>query len=112
MFCDLSNANRQGIVLTPCLTRMCSGQQCFERYPPVQAAVLLSWRLLRCNPLHLNGCGFGVDEPAWPPVAYWTGSGRIRTFVDDERSRRRAAGLDDDDRIGDDPLGLWDDKQS
>ena len=100
-----------GIVLTFC--RMVrSGQLCFERYPPVQAAVLLSWRLLRCNPLHLNGYGFGVDEPAWPPVAYWAGSGRIRTFVDDERSRRRAAGLDDDDRIGDDPLGLWDDKQN
>ena len=88
-------------------TRWRSGQQCFERYPPAQATLLTSWRLLRCSPLHLKGYGFGVDEPRWPPVSYWAGSGQLRTFVDDERSRARAAGIDPDARVGDDPLGLW-----
>ena len=84
-----------------------SGQQCFEQYPPAQAALLTSWRLLRCNPLHFKGYGFGVDEPQWPPVAYWAGSGRVRTSIDDELSRQRAAGQTESQRIGADPLGIY-----
>ena len=84
-----------------------SGQQCFEQYPPLQAAILTSWRLLRCSPLHLPGYGFGVDEPQWPPVKYWAGSGRVRTFIDDEISRQKATtGSDDNTDLGDDPLGI------
>ena len=68
------------------------GQQCFERFTVPQAVVLLIWRLLRCNPLHFPGTGFGIDEPVWPPCAYWAGNGQLRTFVDDEMSRKRALG--------------------
>lgn len=82
----------------------------FDRYSPAQATVLTAWRLIRCNPLHLDGYGRGVDEPTWPPPAYWAGDGRIRTFIDDEISRRRANG-EDVDPIAPfggqaDPLGL------
>lgn len=66
--------------------------QSFERFSPPQAAVLTAWRLVRCNPLHVSGYGSGVDEPCWPPPAYWGGSGTVRTPLDDERSRQRAAG--------------------
>mmetsp|Transcript_35575 Transcript_35575/g.80788 ORF Transcript_35575/g.80788 Transcript_35575/m.80788 type:complete len:196 (-) Transcript_35575:177-764(-) len=69
--------------------------QSFEQFSLPQAAVLTAWRLMRCNPLHLPGCGSGIDEPVWPPPAYWAGDGRVRTPLDDEQSRRRADGLDD-----------------
>ena len=83
------------------------GQQCFQQFTIPQASVLIVWRLIRCNPLHWPGTGFGVDEPVWPPCAYWAGDGRLRTWVDDERSRRKAAGEDDDSPVWDeDPLGL------
>ena len=69
--------------------------QAFKQFSVPQAAVLTAWRLARCNPLHLKGMGCGVDEPCWPPPAYWAGSGRVRTILDDEQSRRKALGLDD-----------------
>mmetsp|Transcript_22902 Transcript_22902/g.74133 ORF Transcript_22902/g.74133 Transcript_22902/m.74133 type:complete len:191 (-) Transcript_22902:456-1028(-) len=64
----------------------------FERYSIPQATILTAWRLLRCNPLHLPKKGCGVDEPTWPPPAYWAGDGRVRTLLDDELSRQRAMG--------------------
>ena len=70
-----------------------------------QAIVLTAWRLIRCNPLHLPNMGYGIDEPCWPPCAYWAGNGQVRTFVDDEISRRRAQG-DDDTPLPYDPLEL------
>ena len=76
-----------------------------------QAIVLLTWRLLRCNPIHWPGTGFGIDEPTWPPPAYWAGNGQLRTFVDDERSRARAAGELDDEPLPYDPLGINDAKE-
>ena len=89
------------------------GQQAFERYAPWKATVLTTWRLLRCSPLHLNGYGYGVDEPVWPPPAYWAPvdptQRRLRTPVDDELSRARARGERLDERFnfgGTDPLGL------
>ena len=86
------------------------GQQAFERFSPAKATVLTAWRLTRCNPLHTPGCGFGVDEPQWPPPAYWAGSGRLRTYVDDDISRRRANGEDVDAVLPNgDPLGLYGD---
>ena len=105
-------------VISPLIPKACRfiptcseyGAVAFERYPPWQAATLTAWRLLRCNPLHVKGCGCGGDEPVWPPVAYWAGDGRIRTFLDDELSRKRANGEPVDDDIvafgGADPLGL------
>jgi hypothetical protein len=47
---------------------------------------------VRCNPLHLPKKGCGLDEPTWPPPAYWAGDGRVRTLLDDELSRQRAMG--------------------
>ena len=87
----------------------------FDRYSAPQAVVLTAWRLVRCNPLHLDGYGRGVDEPTWPPPAYWAGDGRLRTFLDDELSKRRANGED----VGPiapfggqvDPLGLMSEEQ-
>ena len=82
--------------------------QSFERFPPLQAAVLTAWRLVRCNPT----AGSGVDEPRWPPPAYWAGDGSVRSPLDDERSRRRALGEDVDARPfaerleGDDPFAV------
>ena len=70
--------------------------QSFKQFSVPQASALTAWRLVRCNPLHLKGLGCGVDEPCWPPPAYWAGSGRVRTCLDDEASRRKALGLDDD----------------
>ncbi|KAL1526529.1 hypothetical protein AB1Y20_015238 [Prymnesium parvum] len=67
--------------------------QAFEEFSVPQAAVLTAWRLLRCNPT----AGYGVDEPCWPPPAYWAGSRRVRTFVDDDASRARAGADEDDD---------------
>ena len=64
----------------------------FQQFSPPQALVLMLWRIIRCNPLHLEGYGTGVDEPTWPPPAYWAGDGTVRTVADDERSRRRALG--------------------
>ena len=102
-------------IISPLLPKACRfiptcseyGQECFERYAPWQATTLTAWRLVRCNPLHVKGCGCGCDEPVWPPPPYWAGDGRIRTFIDDERSRARANGEEYDDGIlGDDPLGL------
>lgn len=69
--------------------------QSFKQFSVPQAAVLTAWRLVRCNPLHLEGLGCGVDEPCWPPPAYWAGSGRVRNTLDDDASRRKALGLDD-----------------
>ena len=66
--------------------------QCFKQFDVPQATTLTAWRLVRCNPFHLKGYGYGVDEPCWPPPAYWAGSGRVRTPLDDEASRRRAMG--------------------
>jgi len=66
--------------------------QSFKQFDVPQAATLTAWRLVRCNPFHLKGYGYGVDEPCWPPPAYWAGSGRVRTPLDDEASRRRAMG--------------------
>ena len=87
------------------------GQLAYKQYPPLQATVLTAWRLVRCNPLHLKGCGYGDDVPQWPPPAYWAGSARIRTFLDDEESRRRAEMGDDDDQtplaMDGDPLGIY-----
>jgi len=68
--------------------------QSFEQYSIPQAAVLTVWRLVRCNPLHFPKRGYGVDEPTWPPPVYWAGDGRLRTLLDDERSRERALGED------------------
>ena len=82
------------------------GAQCFEQFSVPQAIILTAWRLIRCNPLHLPNTGFGIDEPCWPPCAYWAGSGQVRTFVDDERSRRRAQGEDVDTPLPYDPLEL------
>ena len=86
------------------------GQLAFENYPPWQATILTSWRLLRCSPLHLKGNGYGDDLPVWPPPAYWTGSSRLRTYIDDEISRARANGEDVEPLAfgGSDPLGLAD----
>ena len=84
------------------------GQQCFERFTVPQAIVLTAWRLVRCNPLHWPGTGFGIDEPVWPPCAYWNGDGTLRTFVDDERSRKKALGELDEEPLPYDPLGLAD----
>ena len=67
-------------------------RESFERFPPGQAAILTVWRLIRCNPYHAKSCGCGVDEPCWPPPAYWAGDGTVRTFLDDEASRARARG--------------------
>eukprot|EP00746_Dinoflagellata_sp_MGD_P040102 gnl/MRDRNA2_/MRDRNA2_196783_c0_seq1.p1 gnl/MRDRNA2_/MRDRNA2_196783_c0~~gnl/MRDRNA2_/MRDRNA2_196783_c0_seq1.p1 ORF type:complete len:258 (-),score=18.87 gnl/MRDRNA2_/MRDRNA2_196783_c0_seq1:7-744(-) len=50
-------------------------RQAFEQYSPEQAAVLTAWRLLRCNPLHVPGFGYGIDDPTWPPPSYWSGTG-------------------------------------
>jgi len=74
--------------------------QSFKEFSVPQATVLTAWRLVRCNPLHLKGLGYGVDEPCWPPPAYWAGSGRVRTVLDDEQSRRKALGLDDAEGAG------------
>ena len=84
------------------------GAIAFARYPPWQAATLTAWRLLRCNPLHVKGCGCGGDDPVWPPPAYWAGDGRIRTYIDDEISRARANGEDIEPLAfgGEDPLDL------
>ena len=80
--------------------------QSFERYTIPQAVVLTAWRLVRCNPIHWPKTGYGVDEPQWPPPAYWAGSSRLRTFVDDDESRARAlASLDDGGNGGDDGDG-------
>jgi putative membrane protein insertion efficiency factor len=92
--------------------------QSFKEFPPDQAAILTLWRIIRCNPLHLPGYGFGVDEPVWPPPAYWAGSGEVRTALDDAASRRRATGGEDDDSPlppfagRADPLGLADPDES
>lgn len=70
--------------------------QSFKQFDVPQATVLTAWRLIRCNPTG----GFGVDEPCWPPPAYWAGSRRVRTPVDDQVSKSRAMkadGGDDDD---------------
>lgn len=75
------------------------GQAAFEQFTPAQAAVLTAWRIVRCNPLHWPGTGFGNDVPVWPPPPYWAGDGTLRTFIDDERSRRRAQGLPDEEPI-------------
>lgn len=64
--------------------------QSFEKYSIPQAAILTAWRLVRCNPLHFPKTGYGLDEPTWPPPAYWAGDGRLRTSLDDELSRLRA----------------------
>ena len=105
-------------VISPLIPKACRfiptcseyGALAFERYPPLQATTLTAWRLLRCNPLHVKGCGCGCDDPVWPPVPYWAGDGRIRTFLDDELSRKRANGEPVDDESiafgGADPLGL------
>lgn len=82
------------------------GQQCFEQFTVPQAVVLLAWRLLRCNPLHWPGTGFGIDAPVWPPPPYWAGNGQLRTLVDDEISRQRANGELDGPPLPYDPLGL------
>ena len=84
--------------------------QSFKQYSVPQAAVLTAWRLVRCNPLHVKGYGFGLDEPCWPPPAYWAGSGRVRTPLDDEASRRKALGLDDEDRL--DPFNFLDERRA
>ena len=60
--------------------------------------------------LHVKGYGFGLDEPCWPPPAYWAGSGRVRTPLDDEASRRKALGLDDEDRL--DPFNFLDERRA
>ena len=89
------------------------GQQCFEQFSVPQSIVLIAWRLIRCNPLHLPKTGYGNDPPVWPPPAYWTGDGTLRTFIDDERSRARAAGeLDETPIAGYDPLGISDESSS
>lgn len=87
------------------------GQECFEQFTVPQSVVLIAWRLLRCNPLHWPGTGFGNDAPVWPPPVYWSGDGTLRTFVDDDRSRRKALGEDVDATLPYDPLGLNDDDE-
>ena len=83
------------------------GAMCYERFTIPQATLLTAWRLLRCSPLHWPGTGFGNDAPVWPPPAYWAGDGTLRTWVDDERSRRKAQGEDVDGAVWElDPLGL------
>eukprot|EP00964_Phaeocystis_antarctica_P039054 scaffold22335_cov71-Phaeocystis_antarctica.AAC.7 len=72
--------------------------QSFKQFDVPQATTLTAWRLVRCNPLHLKGYGYGVDAPCWPPPAYWAGSGRVRNPLDDEASRRKAMGVDDPGR--------------
>ena len=104
------------VAISPLIPKSCRfiptcseyGAVAFARYPPWQAATLTAWRLLRCNPLHVKGCGCGGDDPEWPPVAYWAGDGRIRTYIDDEISRARANGEDVEPLAfgGKDPLGL------
>ena len=79
--------------------------QAFKEFSVPQATVLTAWRLVRCNPLHLKGYGYGVDVPCWPPPAYWAGSGRVRNLLDDEASRRKALSLEDPD-AGLDPFAL------
>ena len=51
--------------------------------------------------MHVPGYGYGVDEPVWPPCAYWAGDGRIRTPIDDEISRRKSLGelVDDTNQL-------------
>ena len=85
------------------------GQLAFKQYPPLQALVLTAWRLVRCNPLHLPKCGYGEDLPRWPPPAYWAGTDRIRTVLDDEESRRAAEYGDDaaSPLPNGDPLGIY-----
>ena len=85
------------------------GQLAFRQYPPLQALVLTAWRLVRCNPLHLPKCGYGEDLPRWPPPAYWAGTDRIRTVLDDEESRRAAEYGDDaaSPLPNGDPLGIY-----
>ena len=39
------------------------------------------------------------EKTASPPPPYWAGDGTLRTFIDDERSRRRAQGLPDEEPI-------------
>ena len=82
------------------------GALCFEQFTIPQAIVLTAWRLVRCNPLHFPGTGFGNDLPVWPPCAYWAGDGQIRTFIDDERSRQRANGELEEEPLPFDPIGL------
>ena len=72
--------------------------QSFKLFDVPQATTLTAWRLVRCNPLHLKGYGYGVDAPCWPPPAYWAGSGRVRNPLDDEASRRKAMGVEDPGR--------------
>ena len=84
------------------------GQQCFEQFTVPQSIVLIVWRLFRCNPLHFPGYGFGIDEPVWPPCAYWAGNGQVRTYIDDEISRARANGELDDGPLPFDPLAISD----
>ena len=87
------------------------GQQAFEQFDVPQAITLTAWRIVRCNPLHWPGTGFGNDVPVWPPCAYWAGDGTIRTFIDDERSRARALGELDEEPPRYDPLGLADEQE-
>ena len=84
--------------------------QSFKQFDVPQAATLTAWRLVRCNPLHVKGYGFGVDAPCWPPPAYWAGSGRVRNPLDDEASRRKALGVEDPDRP--DPFSLLAEKRA
>ena len=108
-------------IISPLIPKSCRfiptcseyGAVAFARYPPWQASTLTAWRLLRCNPLHVKGCGCGGDDPVWPPVAYWAGDGRIRTYIDDEISRARANGEDVEPLAwgGEDPLGLLQDRE-
>ena len=108
-------------IISPLIPKSCRfiptcseyGAVAFARYPPWQASTLTTWRLLRCNPLHVKGCGCGGDDPVWPPVAYWAGDGRIRTYIDDEISRARANGEDVEPLAwgGEDPLGLLQDRE-
>jgi uncharacterized protein len=45
-------------------------KEAIETYGPTKGAILIAWRLLRCNPAG----GSGYDPVAWPPVGFRAGS--------------------------------------
>jgi uncharacterized protein len=45
-------------------------KEAIQTYGPTKGAILIAWRLLRCNPAG----GSGYDPVAWPPVGFRAGS--------------------------------------
>ena len=48
--------------------------EAIRTFGPAQGAVLTSWRVLRCSPLHVGRGGTGYDPPVWPPCGWDAGA--------------------------------------